>query len=149
MIDGESKFYVVLRKVLKWLFLFLGFVILVLIFFGQEILTFLWHDLPFMGSDFDPKVWFAALDCKNLHDEQCAYKYENCDRVAMYHDLEQNYLFIGTPKAKVNKLLGKGVTNQNNADCFEYPLGFCGRKGNEFLSVCYDKNEKLKSENHY
>ena len=70
------------------------------------IIHFVFHDLPFMGNDFDRAVWSSALGCKNGLD--CLDKESACLRGEMYQDLEKNYLLQGIQRSKVVELLGGG-----------------------------------------
>jgi hypothetical protein len=114
-------------------------------------LEYFWNIRPFMGSDFDRKIWFSALDCSGLNHVQCAYKMEDCSRASMYRDLEKNYLKIGFLKKDVIAILGEGKEYPGGTSCFDYPLGFCSAMGIDldFLSVCYDENSTIKRVYHY
>lgn len=148
----------ILRKLLKRFFLLLGFFLLVIILFGEDILHFLWHDLPFMGREFDSKVWVSTWDCttQKTHIE-CALYREKSERCSIYSELTDYYLSIGTPKQKVTELLGKTEIAYNSLEaikhpeCINYPLGYCSglHIDLDLLRICFDDNNKIKTVGHF
>jgi hypothetical protein len=135
-------------KIMKWAAISVSALFLLLILFWEPILSFAFHDLPFMGKSFDGVVWSSMLNCKNDHD--CLDKEMGCLRGPMYRDLEKNYLTVGVPKAAVTRLIGEPtLTTENN--CVDYYLGYCSgvKIDTDYLRVCFDSNEKVRGVGHW
>ncbi len=137
-------------KFLKWTIISMTILLLLIFVFRNPIIRFVFHDLPFMGEDFDRAVWFSALECKDKDSLDCLYKAEACLRGEMYRDLENNYLLLENHRSKVVELLGKPFKVTSN-NCIDYELGFCsGLKIDfDYLQVCFDGNDKLKRVLHW
>lgn len=130
----------------KWLFVATWLAIVVGVFFGDRILAFVFHDVPFMGVTFTPSAWRQAGQCAT---HPCALD-SGCPRGGMVRDLQRNHLPLGTPRAVVEQQLGQGAVG-HRANCVVYPLGMCSGLGidMDFLSVCYDDAHRLTSVGHH
>jgi len=129
-------------KIMKWAAISILALLLLLVVFSEPILRFAFHDFPFMGKSFDGAAWSSALSCRN--DRDCVDKEMACLRGPMYRDLKKNYLFVGTPKAAVTRLIGE-PTQTANENCFDYELGYCSglKIDTDYLRVCFDSSEKV------
>ena len=135
-------------KFLKWAAISMTILLLLIVVLSDFIIHFVFHDLPFMGKNFDRAVWSSALDCKN--DLDCLDKESACLRGEMYRDLEKNYLLQGIQRSKVVELLGEPikVTADN---CSDYVLGYCSgvKMDGDYLRVCFDERQKLECVFHW
>lgn len=135
-------------KMMKWAAISTAVLILLLMLFWKSILSFVFHDLPFMGTSFDSTVWSSALSCKN--DQDCLDKEMACVRGPMYRDLERHHLVVGTSKAAVRSLLGEPARAAKD-NCFDYELGYCSglKIDTDYLRVCFDNGEKVSNVYHW
>jgi len=135
-------------KIMKWVAISIAVVLLLLALFWKSILSFIFHDLPFMGKSFDRAIWFSALNCKS--DSDCSEKELACLRGSMYRDLKKNYLLVGKPKPTITQLIGEPTrTTQDN--CLDYELGYCSglKIDTDYLRVCFDHSEKIANVYHW
>ena len=133
---------------MKWAAISIPALLLLLVMFSEPILRFAFHDLPFMGKSFDGAAWSSALSCGN--DRDCVDREMECLRGPMYRDLKKNYLFVGTPKAAVTRLIGE-PTQIAEKNCFDYELGYCSglKIDTDYLRVCFDSSEKVTNVYHW
>lgn len=122
--------------------------ILLLFLFWKPVLRFVFHDLPFMGTTYDSKVWASALSCKNAQD--CLEKEMACVRGPMYRDLEKNHSVVGTPRTSVRPLIGE-PTRAAEDNCVDYELGYCSglKVDTDYLRICFDNSEKVSNVYHW
>ena len=144
-------FFPMIKKFIKWIFIIFTILVIVVFLFGKQIMIFLWHDLPFMGADFDKKKWDTAFQCNEKVDLECLNKELACLRSPMYRDLERHYLLQGTPKAKVIELLGEPQEALRHPECIDYNVGFCSglKIDYDYIRVCFDTKDKIQSVFHY
>jgi hypothetical protein len=135
-------------KIIRWTAISTAVLLLLLVLFWKPIISFVFHDLPFMGTSFDSAVWSSALSCKN--DQDCLDKEMACLRGPMYRDLEKNHLIVGAPKTTVNDLIGEPTLTAKN-NCFDYELGYCSgvKIDTDYLRVCFDSSEKVTNIYHW
>jgi hypothetical protein len=142
-------FLMMVKNFIKWISIIFVAGVIIIFLFGKQIMIFLWHDLPFMGENFNQKVWLTALQCNT--GRECIDEELACIRGSMYRDLARNYLFTGTPKNKVGELLGESQKAYQHPECIDYPLGFCSglQIDTDFLRVCFDDKNTIQSVFHY
>lgn len=135
-----------LLKIGKWLFIAIWLAVVLAVFFGNHIIAFLFHDLPFMGASFNQAEWMKAGECTSA---PCKIM-TSCPRGGMFRDLQRNYLLVDMPKLEVERLIGKG-SHDSKRNCTSYPLGMCSGLGIDvdFLSVCYSEDDRVVSVFHY
>ena len=134
--------------VLKWSAVFAGALLLLVVLFWRPLVGFVLHELPFMGSSFDAKVWSSALVCTS--DKDCMDKEMACVRGAMFRDLSRNHLTPGVVRTQVQLLLGE-PTVQAKDNCVDYELGYCSgfKIDGDYLRVCYDRADKVSRVFHW
>ncbi|OAI02345.1 hypothetical protein A1353_16260 [Methylomonas methanica] len=126
----------------------IAILLLLIALFWKPIISFIFHDLPFMGKSFDSAAWSSALNCKNDHD--CLEVEMTCLRGPMYRDLERNHLVVGTSETTVMSLVGKPTRTADN-NCVDYDLGYCSglKIDGDYLRVCFDNGEKVTTVSHW
>ena len=135
-------------RILKWSFIATWLLVVVSVFWGSQIMAFLFHDIPFMGSSFNQTHWASAEQCSG---GTCELKDESeCTRARMFRDLKNTHLLVGAPRNDIEKLIGKG-SKRAASTCLTYDLGMCSGLGidMDYLQVCYDSSNKVKSVNHH
>ena len=135
-----------LLKAGKWIFIAIWLTIVITVFFGPSITKFVLHDLPFMGNTFTKVEWDKAGQCAG---KTCAVDV-SCPRGGMFRDLQRNHLLAGTPRPRVEQMLGKSdIADRKN--CAIYPLGMCSGFGidMDYLQICYNNENRITSVSHY
>ena len=139
-----------MKTLLKYFGILAGLAsVLALIFIvGFIFLLFAIQILPFRGEEFNSEAWTAAIECRT--DTECAEKHTSCVRGAMYSDLVDNYLLIGTDEETMVSLLGQYEAHRRNTSCVEYKLGACsGFIDDDYMVVCFDRHRKIIDVSHY
>lgn len=133
-------------KIGKWLFIVAWLVIVIAFFGGNSIMTFLFHDLPFMGTSFSHTEWIQAGKC---NETSCKQNVE-CTRGGMFRDLQKNHLPVGLSRSEVELKIGNGSYDQQR-NCVSYPLGMCSGLGIDLdsLNVCYNNENRVLSVTHF
>jgi len=139
----------IVRKVLWYSFLSIPVMVLLVILFWRPIVGFFLHDLPFMGETFSKPKWDNALKCSST--TECMDVEMACVRGPMFSDLKRNHLTSGTSKGSVERLLGTAHPDRHDPSCVVYELGMCSgfKIDYDWLHICFDPNEKIRSVNHY
>lgn len=124
-------------------------VVVLLVLFWKPIVTFVLHELPFMGQTFSKAKWEEAIQCSSK--AECMEKEISCIRGPMYLGLKRSHLRLGTSKETIIQLLGPATHSQGDPSCTDYRLGMCSGFGMDYdwLRICYDQGNKVRSVSHY